>query len=463
MIRRSVNLIQFWLTIGLFLVPAAAFSAAAYIRFKSGYFYYVEVDVYPYIVFTVLVTLLWAFIVDHLGLNRLSTLLTLQTGVRTAILATLYCTVLALSLAFFYRTAVFARIFIIAGCCLIFAFSFVMIHLFRWIMHAMQQSSNGRFPIAILGADSFAESIARRLSESSMARCNVACFVALPDQLPSQFDAPVLLWEKLSDVVDVFHCQELLIALPPGRLGEAKELLQVVQHLCIPGRLVLDLGDGAFMPERIFDYHGIPLLDVRPYPVDTVGYALGKRVFDVVFSLIVILLSSPLLVLITLLIKITSRGPVLFAQERVSLNGRRFTMLKFRTMYLQDSKSSDSRHTQRDDQRITPIGRVLRRISFDELPQFFNVLNGDMSVVGPRPELTFFVQKFRQEIPAYMSRHNVKCGITGWAQVNGLRGSDTSISNRIQYDLYYLRNWSLTFDVKIIFMTIFGLAHYQAY
>jgi len=217
------------------------------------------------------------------------------------------------------------------------------------------------------------------------------------------------------------------------------------------------------MPERIFDYHGIPLLDVRPYPVDTMGYALGKRVFDVVFSLIVILLSSPLLVLITLLIKITSRGPVLFAQERVSLNGRRFTMLKFRTMYLQDSKSSDSRHTQRDDQRITPIGRVLRRISFDELPQFFNVLNGDMSVVGPRPELTFFVQKFRQEIPAYMSRHNVKCGITGWAQVNGLRGSDTSISNRIQYDLYYLRNWSLTFDVKIIFMTIFGLAHYQAY
>src|SRR5450432_305584 len=173
MIRRSVNLIEFWLTIGLFSVPAMAFGAAAYIRFKSGYFYYVEVDVYPYIVFTVLVTLLWAFIVDHLGLNRLSTLLTLQTGVRTAILATLYCTVLALSLAFFYRTAVFARIFIIAGCCLIFAFSFVMIHLFRWIMHAMQQSSNGRFPIAILGADSFAESIARRLSESSMARCNV--------------------------------------------------------------------------------------------------------------------------------------------------------------------------------------------------------------------------------------------------------------------------------------------------
>jgi hypothetical protein len=162
----------------LFSVPAIAFGAAAYIRFRSGYFYYLDVDLYPYFVFIVLVTLLWAFIVDHLGLNRVC--------IRTAVLATLYCTVLSLSPAFFYRTAVFARVFIIVGRCLIFAFSFVVIHVFRWIMHAMQQSSNGRFPIAILGADKFADSVARRLSDSSMARCNVACFVALPDQSPSK-------------------------------------------------------------------------------------------------------------------------------------------------------------------------------------------------------------------------------------------------------------------------------------
>ncbi len=463
MTRRSINLIQFWLTIGLFSVPAAAFSVAAYVRFKSGYFYYVDVEVYPYLVFTVLVTLLWAFIVDHLGLNRLSTLLTLRTGVRMAILATLYCTVLALSLAFFYRAAIFARVFVVVGCCLMFVFSFIVIHLFRWIMHAMEQSSNGRFPIAILGADRFAEGVADRLTASSMARCNVACFVALPDQPAASLDAPVLNWEQLDEVVDVFHCKELLIALPPERLGEAKQFLQVVQHLCIPVRLVLDLGEGVFLPDRIFDYYGIPLLDVRPCPIDTVGYALGKRVFDVVFSLLVLLLTSPLLLLVALLIKLTSRGPVLFAQERVSLNGRRFTMLKFRTMFLQDSNNSNSLHTQRHDERVTRIGRLLRRLSFDELPQFFNVLNGDMSVVGPRPELTFFVQKFRQEIPAYMSRHNVKCGITGWAQVNGLRGSDTSISHRIQYDLYYLTHWSLAFDAKIIFLTLFGFVHPQAY
>jgi Undecaprenyl-phosphate glucose phosphotransferase len=464
MTRRSINLIQFWLSITLFSVPSIAFAVSGYIRFRSEYFDHAEVDVYSYFVFTVLVTLLWAFIVEHLGLNKFTTLLTLQTGIRTAILATSYCAVLALSLAFFYRATNFARAFVIMGCGLIFVLSLGTIHLFRWIMHALEQSTNGRFPIAILGADEFAEGIARHLADSRLARCKVACFVALPNQVVTSLNSTVLRWDQLDEVVDVFHCKELLVALPPEHLGEAKKVLQVVQHLCIPARLVLDLGEGVFLPERIFDYYGIPLLDVRPYPIDSVGYALGKRVFDVVFSFIVLSCGAPLMLLIALLIKLTSRGPVLFTQERVSLNGRRFAMLKFRTMYLQDSSVSNCLHTQRDDQRITPIGRLLRRLSFDELPQFINVLKGDMSVVGPRPELTFFVQKFRHEIPTYMSRHNVKCGITGWAQINGLRGSDTSISHRIQYDLYYLRNWSMALDVKIILLTVVnGIASPQAY
>ena len=205
-------------------------------------------------------------------------------------------------------------------------------------------------------------------------------------------------------------------------------------------------------------------MDVRPYPVGTVSYAIGKRIFDVVFCCFLLAILSPLFLLIILMIKLTSRVPAFFAQERVSLNGRRFAMLKFRTMYVRDSRESDTRHTQRGDCRITPIGRILRRTSLDELPQFINVVKGDMSLVGPRPELTFFVQKFRQEIPRYMTRHNIKCGITGWAQINGLRGSDSSIPQRIQYDLYYLRNWSMILDLKIIFFTVFnGLLNRNAY
>jgi len=464
MTRKSINLAQFWLTIAFFSIPGIAFSIAGYIRFRSGLFADAEVDVQSYVMFTILVTLLWAFIIQHYKLNQIVTILTLQTGVRMAALATLYCTLFSLSGFFFYRAIDFARIFVLVGCGLLFVFSFCLIQLVRGAMYAIEKSSNGRFPVAILGADDFAVDIARHLSSSRLARCKVACFVALPEQIVTTQDSPVVQWDCLNDVVDVFHCVEVFVALAPHRMGEAQRILQTVQHLCIPARMVLNLGEGVFVPERIFDYYGVPLLDVRPYPVDTVAYSLGKRVFDFVFSFVALLFASPFMCLFALAIKLTSRGPVFFTQERVSLNGRRFRMLKFRTMELQDSHSSNSRHTRRDDKRITFVGRFLRRASLDELPQFINVLKGDMSVVGPRPELTFFVEKFRQEIPWYMARHNVKCGITGWAQVNGLRGSDTSIPHRIQYDLYYMRNWSLSLDLKIIFLTLFnGLVNPQAY
>ncbi len=248
-------------------------------------------------------------------------------------------------------------------------------------------------------------------------------------------------------------------------MSETQAILQKVQHLCIPARMVLDLGEGVFVPERIFDYYGNPLLDVRPYPVDTVSYApLANASSISSFLPWFYWLLRPFFCVIALPASSSPPGFGFFVQERVGLNGGHFRMLKFRTMFLQDSEASNSQHTQRHDQRVTAVGRFLRRSSLDELPQFINVLKGDMSVVGPRPELTFFVQKFRHEIPSYMARHHVKCGITGWAQVNGLRGSETSIPHRIQFDIYYMRNWSLVLDLRIIFLTIFsGLVNPQAY
>jgi len=455
---------QFWLTTAFLSIPTVAFSIAGYIRFRSGFFADVEIDTRSYVVFTLFASLLWALVIQHFKLNRIVTLVTLQTGVKLAALATSYCALLSLSVFFFYRKVDFARIFVLIGCAFLFVLSFCLIHFFRAAIHIIQKSRNGRFPIAIVGADEFAADVARHLSESQMSHCKIGCFIALPNQDVSIPDSAVLEWTRLNDVVDVFHCAEIIVALPPHRIGEAQGILQTVQHLCIPARMVLDLGVGVFVPDRIFDYYGIPLLDVRPYPVDSVGYALGKRAFDFVFSLVALLIAAPLMFLIALAIKLSSRGPVLFVQERIGLNGRRFNMLKFRTMKVQHSQDSRSQHTSRDDLRITSVGRFLRRTSLDEIPQFINVLRGEMSVVGPRPELTFFVQKFRHEIPSYMARHNVKCGITGWAQVNGLRGSDTSIPNRIQYDLYYMRNWSMLLDLKIILLTIFkGLMSPQAY
>jgi len=188
---------------------------------------------------------------------------------------------------------------------------------------------------------------------------------------------------------------------------------------------------------------------------------------------------------VAMAIKFTSKGPVLFKQERLGQHGKTFTVLKFRSMrtdcdakihqqyveqFIAGQVSGNSETAAKPvfkiqkDPRVTPIGRIIRKTSLDELPQFFNVLRGDMSVVGPRPELTFFVQKFRNEIPRYMSRHNIKPGITGWAQVNGLRGSDTSIVRRVEYDLHYLQNWSFSLDIRIIVMTMFaGLIARNAY
>ena len=177
-----------------------------------------------------------------------------------------------------------------------------------------------------------------------------------------------------------------------------------------------------------------------------------------------IILFSPVMLLTALLIKLTSPGPVIFCQERVGLHNRPFKMYKFRSMGGAGAPSEEkSKWTTRHDPRVTPVGRFIRKTSIDEMPQFFNILKGDMSLVGPRPERPFFVEKFKEEIPRYMVKHQVRPGLTGWAQVNGYRG-DTSITKRIECDLYYIENWTLGLDFKILFLTVFkGFINKNAY
>lgn len=196
---------------------------------------------------------------------------------------------------------------------------------------------------------------------------------------------------------------------------------------------------------------GIPPINERLYPTECFGYAVLKRGFDVAASVAILIFFAPLYALIALLVKISSPGPVHFAQERVGLNGRKFKMLKFRTMH--GDVNPDTHWTVPNDPHVTAVGRILRRSNLDEVPQFLNVLKGDMSIVGPRPERPVFLERFRNQVPEYMARHYVKSGITGWAQVNGWRG-DTSISQRVACDLFYIRNWAFTLDLKIVLLTV---------
>jgi exopolysaccharide biosynthesis polyprenyl glycosylphosphotransferase len=190
---------------------------------------------------------------------------------------------------------------------------------------------------------------------------------------------------------------------------------------------------------------------------------MGKRIFDIIFSLIAIVLSSPILILSYLMIKLTSPGPAVFKQERIGLDRKPFMMYKFRSMVLQDDKEEVVQWTTKNDPRKTPWGNIMRKTSIDELPQFFNVLKGDMSVVGPRPERPYFVEQFKETIPKYMIKHQVRPGITGWAQINGWRG-DTSIEKRIEHDLHYIENWKMSLDVKIVILTVIkGFVNRNAY
>jgi Undecaprenyl-phosphate glucose phosphotransferase len=246
---------------------------------------------------------------------------------------------------------------------------------------------------------------------------------------------------------------DVILGLPARANDLAAQLAAECESHGISARIVPDLFPLIQTDTQIYDLDGIPLVNIRLYPTEYFGYVVFKRIFDFVFSLTVLIVLSPLLFLIALLIRSTSPGPLFFSQERVGLNGRKFKMLKFRTMREGPSLDPDSHWTVANDPHVTPLGRWLRRSNLDELPQFLNVLKGDMSIVGPRPERPFFLEQFRREVPEYMARHYVKSGITGWAQVNGWRG-DTAIAERVAHDLYYIRNWGMKLDIKIMFLTL---------
>ena len=220
-----------------------------------------------------------------------------------------------------------------------------------------------------------------------------------------------------------------------------------------------------FIPTRPFmeDLQGLPVIHIRHVPLTGLLNATIKRSVDLIGAAVALVLFSPVMLIAAVGIKLTSPGPVIYSQERVGLHNRPFKMYKFRSMEVQPPAREKSQWTTPGDPRVTSIGRFIRKTSIDEMPQLFNVLKGNMSLVGPRPERPFFVEKFKEEIPRYMIKHQVRPGMTGWAQVNGYRG-DTSITKRIEHDLYYIENWTLGFDVKILFLTFFkGFINKNAY
>jgi len=259
-------------------------------------------------------------------------------------------------------------------------------------------------------------------------------------------------YADLRAVLDAHQVDHVILALAHEDYGRLAGLLDAVGDEPVTIHVVPDLLRFASLRGGIEQFEGMPFIHLRESPL--YGWnQLAKRVFDFVFSAVVLAVIWPVLLLLAVAVKSSSRGPVFYRQERMGLDGRRFEMLKFRTMDANAESQTGPVWAGPADQRRTNLGALLRRLSLDELPQFWNVLRGDMSVVGPRPERPVFVERFRQTVPGYMLRHKVKSGITGWAQVNGLRGN-TSLEKRIQYDIEYIERWSVWLDIKIIAMTV---------
>lgn len=256
---------------------------------------------------------------------------------------------------------------------------------------------------------------------------------------------------------------EIAITLALKDYDFLEEIVDICEKSGVHTKFVPDYN--SMIPTKPYteDLLGLPVINIRYVPLTNTGNIVAKRIVDIIGSLFGIIITSPIMILAAILVKCSSPGPVIFKQERVGLHNKPFYMYKFRSMEQQAPAKEKQAWTVKNDPRVTPIGKILRCTSLDELPQLFNILKGDMSLVGPRPERPLFVEKFKEEIPRYMVKHQVRPGLTGWAQVNGLRG-DTSIRKRIEYDIYYIENWTMGFDIKIIFMTFFtGFVNKNAY
>ncbi|HTS10064.1 MAG TPA: undecaprenyl-phosphate glucose phosphotransferase [Candidatus Eisenbacteria bacterium] len=454
MIRSRLSYVRYYLRILTLLLPACSYYIAVKIRYGFNLFSVrsTHSGLPSYWGIVLLTTIVWAITAEESGLWNVEQLYAPGKKSRRLLEALAFTYAIVMALGFMYRQASYSRMVIVISAGALFVLATIARIAFRVLLELLRRSGRNEVKILMVGTDHFARRVATSLSTGEVLPCRVVGFVRLPDQ-EIAVDGAVYEVGQIPNFSNGHSIDDVIIALPAERLSEVQKVAASLDKLCVPTRVVVDLGEGIGIRDRLIDLGGIHMLDLRPTLAESGPYLFEKRIFDVVFSVIVVLLTLPVSLAIAAAIKLTSHGPVLFVQDRVGLNGRLFRMYKFRTMQVGSQVEGDTRWTCPEDPRRTLLGKFLRRTNLDELPQFVNVLKGDMSIVGPRPERPHFVEKFLDEFERYGFRHTFKAGITGWAQVNGWRG-DTSIAKRIEYDLYYLRNWSITFDLQIITMTL---------
>jgi len=434
----------------VYLLPLFSFGICAYLRFGTF-----SLDIpgrQHYLILFLFTELAWILAADYSKLSTVADLFWEYTGIRAAFIACFTTLLLQTALLVFVRQLVISRTFLFVTNVILFLSVVAARNFFRLT------SASTTWPrkcerLLIVGTDQYAKRYVRLLRRIPFFDCNVQAYLQLPGQAVLVDDAPVIsVAEPLR--AETLNVDEVVVAVPPSSYPNLSTAIENLEALGKPIRAVFDLGPRLSFGSKLFQAGRLQMMNLAISPVESFAYTVVKRTFDAVVSTLGLIILSPTLLAIAVLVKLSSPGPVLFRQERIGRHGKPFTLLKFRTMHCCSKTESDTLWTTRNDPRCTVIGAVLRRFSLDELPQLLNVIRGEMSLVGPRPERPYYVAKFGEDYQKYNMRHRCHVGMTGWAQVNGLRG-DTSISDRLQYDLYYIHNWSFGLDLQIIFRTAF--------
>jgi Undecaprenyl-phosphate glucose phosphotransferase len=449
------------------VVVSVAWLVAFWLRFETGL---VPVDkgvpeFIHYVSMLIFIWIIWAFVFRRMGLyrpmrgvRRTRELWVLVNANALAILLLIAITYLFREKSVQYSRLVFVYFWVIATALTVLQRSFL-----RFLLRELRRKGYNLRYMLVVGAGKVAGDVVSRVRlHQEIGIQLLGCLSKDGEQRRGPGGVPIVgSYSDIGSFLGRTDIDQIVVALPLEDQQTLPEIMSQLQDSLVDIKIIPDLYQFASIGGAIEEFEGLPVISLQECPLDGINL-FTKRTVDLLVASLLLLVLSPLMSIIALLVKLTSRGPVLFKQERVSFDGTPFRIIKFRTMYL-DAESGGPGWTKPGDDRVTPLGRFLRSTSLDELPQLLNVLKGDMSIVGPRPEQPVFIREFRQHIPRYMLRHKVPAGMTGWAQVHGWRG-DTSIDKRIEYDLYYIENWSIFLDLKILFLTVFrGFRNRNAY
>ncbi len=440
------------------VIVAAAFAGAYAIRFGSPRtFPYPELPALrETLTVGAIAVVLWPLVLRSVGLYRPQRQKSPLDELFGVFKATVVAGLLLVAVTYFVREDRYSR-----GALLIFTvLAFVGVgatrFLFKELLQALRRRGYNLRYVLVLGSGRLARQVLEQIdAHRELGFRPVGCLSLTRARLGGLVHGTQVIGtvRELRSVLGQRQVDQVLVALPTRCFNLLPRIMEVCADTTVDVKLVPDVYQYATLFGGLEEFGGLPIVNLQSVGVMGIN-AIAKRAFDLSLSSFFLAVVSPLMLLVALAVKLTSRGPVLFKQERVGLDGKPFSMLKFRTMH-GGAEQDGPRFAERSDARVTSIGALLRRVSLDELPQLFNVLAGDMSLVGPRPERPVFIAQFRRHIPRYQLRHMVKAGMTGWAQIHGLRGQ-TSIEKRVEYDLYYIEHWSLLLDLRILARTLAG-------